>query len=169
MDTRLVVARRAALLFALLVCTSASAFSSYTFGYSTPEGHRIWVLKTVLDGERRVIGGNLSCCWQEAGPTTSVYSYEMPRTIDIQWREEDTGARYAAHLELPPELTRRAERLPPFKWLSDNSSGQGRYLIVGIEPGGRVVAWLSNSAYDRNVGGRVLEAVATARAVRRER
>ena len=135
-------------------------------GTGTHEGNEIFVTKMTFDDEWSAIGGSMSCCWEWATGTQSVYNRSAPKSVYVQWYDYDPETGYEATVQLSNELYHFAKDLPTFHWVAQNEEQTKihPYLILGFGETGEVVVWISNSATDRNKTGRVLHEVGRAQA-----
>ena len=96
-------------LFALMLAFLATAcqrdvFDSYTVGFATPSGNRIWVQDATFDGKWGVPAGSMAGRWQGAGKSESVFNKPMPHKLHIQWLQEERNLVHAATVQLPDDL-----------------------------------------------------------------
>ncbi|MGE4578105.1 MAG: DUF2931 family protein [Desulfuromonadales bacterium] len=154
-------------LFGMVVLAGCRAerFRSFTVGLSTPSGNHIYVERVVFDNEWWAAGGDINCCWEQAGSATGIFDKRMPRVARVRWHQLKEGMSYEATVHLDGDLARQTKRLPEFTWISDSVKDKGRYLIIGMEPNGNVTVWLSNAPHENNLRGRVLHVVGEAQAV----
>ena len=140
-------------------------FEALAIGLSTTAGNQIYVEKTIFDNEWWAMGGEIQGDWQQAGSTTSVFDKRMPRMARVRWHQLKEGMSYEATVQLDEDLARQAKRLPEFTWISDSEKDKGLYIIIGMEPNGKVTIWLSNAPHENNLRGRVLHVVGETQAV----
>jgi hypothetical protein len=136
----------------------------FTVGLSTTPGNHIYVERTVFDNEWWAAGGGISGDWQNAVSTSGIHDQPMPREARVRWHQLKEGMIYEAFVHMDEDLVRQAQRLPPVTAIHDNSTINRIYLIVGMEPNGRVTIWLSNAPHENNLRGRVLHVVGKAQA-----
>ncbi|MGE4580314.1 MAG: DUF2931 family protein [Desulfuromonadales bacterium] len=140
-------------------------FEALSIGLSTTAGNQIYVEKTIFDNEWWAMGGEIQGDWQQAGSTTLVFDKRMPRVARVRWHQLKEGMSYEATVQLDEDLARQAQRLPAVTVRHDNSTIKKIYLIIGMEPNGKVTVWLSNAPHENNLRGRVLHVVGEAQAV----
>ena len=143
----------------------ATEIRYFTVGLSTTAGNHIHVERTIFDNEWWAAGGEVQGCWQEAGPTTGIFDKRLPRVARVRWHQLKGGMSYEATVQLDEGLARQAQRLPAVTARHDNSTIKKIYLIIGMEPNGKVTVWLSNAPHENNLRGRVLHVVGEAQAV----
>ena len=145
----------------------SEVLDSFTIGYSTPEGNKIWVRKAIFDRKYSKPVGSLGCCWQEAGKKSGVYDQPLPKHVQIEWIDDGDNLLYSAELDLTPDIFRRAKEMPELGSDNEVALDKGEiYLIVAMAEKGEVLVWLSNFPYlGENVRNRVLVEVGKTQAM----
>ena len=144
----------------------AERFRSFTVGLSTPSGNHIYVERVVFDNEWWAAGGDINCCWEQAGSATGIFDKRMPRVARVRWHQLKEGMSYEATVQLDEDLARQARKMPGYTRISDGRKFKDSpTLVVGMRPDGQVVVWLTNARSENNVRGRVLHVVGEAQAV----
>jgi len=155
-------------IFLLSACSSISSsndvFKQYTVGVGTHNKNEIWGRVIRFDTGWSMPSGSISCCWEEAGATTTAYDQSMPKEIYVEWIEQSTKLLYRAYVKITPEITKLAVNLPEYTRIRVNKKVKKIYLIIGLGKSGEVVVWLSNAPHGINISGRKLYIVGNEKA-----
>lgn len=131
-------------------CTSwAKEEIPWYVGVAAPQHYEVWVTNLHLEksGERswRIPAGTTGCCWRGPyGPFgTGGEMDPFPNLIGLHWFSFAEQKYYATLIRIPADLQERM-RVPA---RTTTQQGEVRYLprsdlILGLAPGGEVVAWM---------------------------
>jgi len=111
-----------------------------------------------FDNKWSAVGGIMTCCWEWATGTQSVYDIPPPKSVYVKWLDYDPRVYYEATVMLSDKLYDLATNLPPY-YREGETVNSHPYLIIGFGENGEVVVWISNSTRDGNIKGRVLHEV----------
>ena len=160
-----------ALVILLLGCSSAKQeqdkiVPSFSIGYSTPEGNKIWVRKAEFDHSYTKPVGAMGCCWEEAGKSSAVHDRSLPKHVYIEWIDESNSLLYSAGVDLAPDIYARAMSMPEVRTNDGSYTEKGNIdVLIGMGEKGEVFVWLTNFPYSGgDMHGRVLEVVGQAQA-----
>ena len=149
-----------------LLCGCATTIDYMLVGTGTHRDNKIYAGIIRFDEKWSAATGVMTCCWEWATGTQSVYNVTPPKHLYVKWYDYDPGIYYEANVTLSEDLYEYATNLPPFRWVSSNEIQKNvrPYLIIGFGERGEVVVWISNATDERNIEGRVLYEVGRAQA-----
>jgi hypothetical protein len=152
------------LLLSLMGCMKTIDYM--VVGTGTHQGNKVHAGIIEFDGKWSAIGGIMTCCWEWGGGTQSIYDIPAPKSVYVKWYDYEPKRYFEATVALSDELYELATNLPTFEVIHNKRVEEhpDPYLIIGFGENGEVVVWISNSARDGHIKGRVLHEVGHAQA-----
>jgi len=153
-----------ALLLNLLGC--ATTIDYMVVGTGTHRDNKVHAGIIEFDNKWTAMGGIMTCCWEWATGGHGVYGVSPPKSVYVKWYDYEPGIYYEATLSLSEELYELATDLPGYVVIHNKrvEENPDPHLIIGFGENGEVVVWISNSASDGHIKGRVLHEVGRAQA-----
>jgi len=115
-----------------------------------PKHYDVWVDKFFVESLSEDIGwrapiGIVSCCWKKPHGASADWQ-TMPEVFLIRWFSFAEQQSYEALIRLknPDQIEERMKEVAPFERFGEVVERPRYNLVLGLAPGGTVVAWIMN-------------------------